>query len=185
MHSALISELQRVAQAKATGIFFLASSSNRSAQISFAEGVMVFALCQGKKGIGALELIAQMEEVRLRFQEGTIPSARTDMPSFEEVIALLSGSKRQGGLPAGNTIASAGKSSKTSPAPSAGTELSSTQKQLIRDVLTECIGPMAMILCEDYLDKVHTLDEALNTIANEIPAQQATIFREEMLRRTQ
>ena len=144
MHSALISELQRVAQAKATGLFFLASNSNRSAQISFAEGVMVFALCQGKKGIGALELIAQMEEVRLRFQEGSIPSARTEMPPFEEVIALLSGSKGQGGA-VGKGVASPGKPSQTQPVPATGAELlSSTQKQLIRDVLTECIGPMAM-----------------------------------------
>ena len=186
MHSMLIGELQRVAQAKATGLFFLVSGSNRSAQISFSEGVIVFALCQGKKGIGAIEMIAQMDEIRLRFQEGAIPAARADMPPLQEVIALLSGSSVQGDSPAKKrNVPGAVAKPQTDAAASGKPEFSGQQKQLIRDVLTDCIGPMAIILCEDYLDKVHTMDEALDAIANEIPAQQAITFREEVRRRLQ
>ena len=45
----LIIELQRIIDNQLTGIVFVASGDNRSAQISFLDGVMVFALCQGTK----------------------------------------------------------------------------------------------------------------------------------------
>jgi hypothetical protein len=64
-----------------------------------------------------------------------------------------------------------------------GQSLSNEEKQLIREVLTECIGPMALILCEDHLDAVKTVEEAIEVIVNEIPARQAARFREEVLRR--
>jgi hypothetical protein len=59
---------------------FVASGDNRSAQISFLDGIMVFALCMGQKGRKAIELIAQMGEVRFRFQKGAIPATRVVMP---------------------------------------------------------------------------------------------------------
>ena len=64
-----------------------------------------------------------------------------------------------------------------------GQSLSNEEKQLIREVLTECIGPMALILCEDYLDAMKTVEEAIEVIVNEIPAQQAARFREGVLQR--
>lgn len=180
MSSDLTSELQRIRDDQSTGIVFIASGDNRSAQISFLDGAMVYAQCQGQKGRKAIELVAQMAQVRFRFQKGPIPSSRIEMPPVEEVFACLHAVKK--------TDTKAPEMEKTTPKQagaeaSKGGALSSHEHRVIQEVLVECIGPMAMILCEDYLDKVKTVEEAIDTIANEIPAQQAERFREGVSRR--
>lgn len=181
MSSDLTSELQRIRDDQSTGIVFIASGDNRSAQISFLDGVMVYAQCQGQKGRKAIELISQMAQVRFRFQKGPIPASRIEMPSADEVFACLHEVKK--------TDASK-VPEKEKPAPQqtvaeASKEgvLSSHEQQVIQEVLVECIGPMAMILCEDYLGKAKSVEEAIDTIASEIPAQQSARFREGVLRR--
>jgi hypothetical protein len=181
MSSNLINELQRIIDNQLSGIVFVASGDNRSAQISFLDGVMVFALCQGQKGRKALELIAQMGEVRFRFQKGAIPASRIEMPSVDEVFACFNDKKKANisvALPSEKVSAKG-----VTAAVPEGQSLSNEEKQLIREVLTECIGPMALILCEDYLDAVKTVEEAIEVIVNEIPAQQAARFREGVLGR--
>lgn len=181
MPSNLINELQRIIDNQLTGIVFVASDDNRSAQISFLDGVMVFALCQGQKGRKAIELIALMGEVRFRFQKGAIPASRIEMPSADEVFACFNDKKK---ADSSLVLLSENVSAKRVTAVvSEGQSLSNEEKQLIREVLTECIGPMALILCEDYLDAVKTVEEAIELIVNEIPAQQAARFREGVLRR--
>ena len=181
MLSNLIIELQRIIDNQLTGIVFVASGDNRSAQISFLDGIMVFALCQGQKGRKAIELIAQMGEARFRFQKGAIPASRIEMPSVDEVFTCFNDKKKTESsitLPAEKVSAKQETASVRE-----GQALSNEEKQLIREVLTECIGPMALILCEDYLDTVKTVEEAIEVIVNEIPAQQAARFREGVLRR--
>jgi hypothetical protein len=176
MPSNLTTELQRIIDNQLTGIVFVASDDNRSAQISFLDGVMVFALCQGQKGRKAIELIAQMVRIRFRFQKGAIPASRVEMPPIDEVFACFN-TKEKANL--SRTIPTEKFSAKPDNSrPSVSTFLSEEEKQMIRDVLTECIGPMALILCEDYLNEVKTVEEAVAVIVNEIPAQQAARFRE-------
>jgi len=181
MSSDLTSELQRIRDDQSTGIVFIASGDNRSAQISFLDGVMVYAQCQGQKGRKAIELIAQMAQVRFRFQKGPIPASRIEMPSADEVFACLHEVKKTDAPKAPEIKKTT--SQQAVAEVSKGGALSSHEQRVIQEVLVECIGPMAMILCEDYLDKVTTIEEAIDTIANEIPAQQAVRFREGVLRR--
>ncbi len=181
MSSNLTSELQRIRDDQLTGIVFIASSDNRSAQISFLDGVMVYAQCQGQKGRKAIDLIAQMPQVRFRFQKGPVPSSRIEMPSVEEVCACLHAVEKTDAVRIPDT-------EKAPPQQGAAQiskegALSLQEQRVIQEVLVECIGPMAMILCEDYLGKVKTVEEAIDTIANEIPAQQAARFREGVSRR--
>jgi len=181
MPSNLISELQRIIDNQLTGIVFVASGDNRSAQISFLDGVMVFALCQGQKGLKAIELIAQMGQVRFRFQKGAIPASRVEMPSLDDVFACFNDTKKAD--VSATQLPEKFSAKRVTAVVSEGQSLSNEEKQLIREVLTECIGPMALILCEDHLDTVKTVEEAIEVIVNEIPAQQAARFREGVLRR--
>jgi len=181
MPSNLTSELQRIIDNKLTGIVFVASGDNRSAQISFLDGVMVFALCQGQKGLKAIELIAQMVQVRFRFQKGPIPASRIEMPSMDEVLAYFNNEKRDTFSEA--LLAEKFTKKQSSALSSEVQSLSKEEKQIIREVLTECIGPMALILCEDHLDEVKTLEEAIEILVSEIPAQQVARFKEGILRR--
>jgi hypothetical protein len=181
MPSDLTSELQRIRDNQLTGIVFIASGDNRSAQISFLDGVMVFAQCQGQKGRKAIELIAQMAQVRFRFQKGPIPASRVEMPSADEVIACMHKVKKTD-APHAFDIEKYG-FKQTIKQTSDGGGISLQERSVIQEVLVECIGPMAMILCEDFLEKTKTVEEAIEAIANEIPAQQAVRFREGVLRR--
>lgn len=57
MADSLLQALQQTVNEQKTGIAFLVSMDKRSAQISFLDGKAVYAMCQGKKGREAVELI--------------------------------------------------------------------------------------------------------------------------------
>ena len=184
MLSNLTEELKRIAHNKLTGLIFITSGANRSAQISFLDGNIVFALSQGKKGQSAIEMIAQMDQLRFRFQEGAIPASRAEMPSFKEIQECLQkgGKEKQPSSGKLSERASTNTFIKEKEV-SRSVSFSAEQKQLIQEVLSEYIGPMAIILCEDHLEDVDTMEEAIARISREIPAQQEARFREELLRR--
>lgn len=182
MADSLLQALQQTVNEQKTGIAFLVSMDKRSAQISFLDGKAVYAMSQGKKGREAVELIAQMEIDRHRFQEGAIPPTRAEMPSTEELVRLL----REGGgaslkqVPPKRPMAVPSASAvekKQSPA------FSEAQKAVIQDVLAECIGPMAIILCEEHFATAQTAEEAIEHLASELPASQVATFREQVQRK--
>lgn len=171
MLESLLQELQQTSAEQKTGVFFLVSKDKRSAQLSFLDGKPVYAMGQGKKGREAVALIAQMEIDRQRFQEGAIPPTRAEMPTFEELLRLL----QEGG--AGGKQ----ESGKQSPARSGEARrqavFSDQQKAIIQDVLAECIGPMAIILCEEHFAVSQTAEDAIERLAQELPASQIESFR--------
>lgn len=180
MLDSLLQELQQTINDQKTGIAFLVSRDNRSAQISFLEGTAVYAMSQGKKGKEAVALIAQMEIERHRFQEGVIPPTRAEMPSSEDLLRCL----RAGGVT--NPTQGPRQRMQTA-AGTAGTTrqpaFSEQQKAAIQDVLAECIGPMAIILCEEHFATAQTAEEAIERLAVELPASQLETFRTRVQRK--
>jgi len=176
--SNLIAALQNLRNDQETGIVFLVSGDNRSAQVSFENGNIVQALCQGKKGERALEIIAQMEKVRFRFQAGAIPPSRAAMPVFEEVIRSLENA---------TVVPVSGKRPMTVGKPSSlkfpDQALTEDQKKILHDSLVECIGPMATILCEDHFGTARSMEEAIEAIVDEISPAHASRFRSEVQRK--
>ncbi len=177
MLESLLQELQQTSAEQKTGVAFLVSKDNRSAQISFLEGKAVYAMCQGKKGREAVALIAQMDVDRHRFQEGAIPPTRAEMPSFEELSRLL----RKGGE--GAKTGGSKQPFVRSGAASRPAAFSDQQKAVIQDVLAECIGPMAIILCEEHFAVAQTAEEAIERLAQELPASQIETFRAQVQRK--
>ncbi len=185
MLTKILSEMQRISHNQLSGVLFLVSGDNRSAQISFENGKMVFAMCQGKKGQSALAVISEMNELRCRFQEGVIPPSRIDMPSIPSFIVLLQQGKNEEGesRPTKRANTTQPLQNEEKRAPTSGLE--DTQKRIIHDVLAECIGPMASILCEDHLNSKLTVEDAIEAIADEIPIDQVARFKNNVLRRLQ
>lgn len=176
MLESFLQELQQTCAEQKTGVFFLVSKDKRSAQLSFLDGKAVYAMSQGKKGREAVVLIAHMEIDRHRFQEGAIPPTRAEMPSCEELLRLL----QEGG-----NVKQVG--SKQSPARSGEatrqTVFSDQQKAIIQDVLAECIGPMAIILCEEHFAVSHSAEDAIERLVQELPASQVETFRTQVQRK--
>lgn len=177
MLESLLQELQQIGSELKTGVVFLVSKDKRSAQISFLDGKAVYAMGQGKKGPEAIALIAQMELDRHRFQEGAIPPTRVEMPTGEELLRLL----REGGtatktVGSKQSFARSGQTNRTA-------EFSDQQKAIIQDVLAECIGPMAIILCEEHFALAQTAEEAIERLAQEVPTSQVETFRSQVQRK--
>jgi hypothetical protein len=172
--SAMVAELRRCSGQLLTGMLSFVCENNRSGRISLDSGQVVAAQYQGKNGPEALKLISQIEGLRFRFQEGPIPPARVAMPTFEGVCAQLSGQGDGGPVVVPEPPAS---STPNKPGPPKRGGLSPGQKETIQEVLAECIGPMAMLLCEDHLGDATDLESVIQALAEELTPQQAELFR--------
>jgi hypothetical protein len=180
----IVAELKQVCAEKRTGIMYITSGENRSAQLMLDRGEIVYLYFFNKRGRDALRLMSEIETGRFRFQDGSTPSLRTDLPGTEDILNYLSisiealagepGVSKQVKFP-GVTVAASDEGSDT---------LTVTQKRILEESLASYIGPMAAIICEDHLETVGTIDKAIALLAAEIPSSaQAQTFREEMMRK--
>lgn len=178
----LVDGLRAICAENKTGVMYVTSSSNRSAQIIVDEGKIVYFYYLNKRGRDALSLMAEIEGARYRFQEGNAPKMRTELPETEEILVFLAG-------PSVNVNSKSGLSS-----PAGETEfleevgadksLTQDQKRILEEGLAVFIGPMATIICEDHFGKNIEAMKAVELLASEIPTEtQAESFREEMRRR--
>ncbi len=87
----LVLELRSLCQQGANGTAFITTDSRAIAQVCLEDGQIVFVLFQNKRGAEALELMKQIKSGRLRFEEGSIPSFRTPLPTWEIVLSDLIG----------------------------------------------------------------------------------------------
>lgn len=167
---AIVTEIKRLCDLRLTGTMFVATKANRSAQIVLEKGEIVFIYFFNKKGQEAMELMLEIVAGRFRFQEGTAPARRSPLPPTEEIIRFFQSR-------AGNETAAVGTAPASASAPDAEV-LGSDQKAVLEAALAEFIGPMAGIICEDYLSSAKDLSMAIDSLAAEIPsADQAQKFR--------
>lgn len=164
----IVSELRRICSARSTGTMFIATKANRSAQMMLDKGEIVFVYFFNKRGEEALELMSTILAGRYRFQEGAV-TRRTPLPSTDAILkSLLSGQKI-----AGQKIVN-----QVSEQRPTGPGLSQEQKNVLESCLAGFIGPMAGILCEDYLGDAADLQTAVDALVAEIPSpEQAEKFR--------
>lgn len=180
----IVAELKNVCAAGKTGVMYITSVENRSAQLMLDQGKIVFLYFFNKRGRDALRLMGEIETGRFRFQEGTSPTLRTELPHTEDILRFLSAAS--GLLPndsagSGNSESGQVKENTTS---TAIMTLTVDQKQALEEGLAGYIGPMASIICEDHFDSVHDMQTAIDRLAAEIPVSaQADAFREKMLER--
>jgi hypothetical protein len=159
----IVSELRRLCSARSTGTIFIATKANRSVQMMLDKGEIVFVYFFNKRGEEALELMSTIRAGRYRFQEGAV-TRRIPLPSTDAILQLLlSGQK---------IVNQVGEQRPTGPG------LSQEQKNVLESCLAGFIGPMAGILCEDYLGDAADLKTAVDALVAEIPSpEQAEKFR--------
>lgn len=177
----IVSELERLCREKRTGVLFLATKANRSAQIMLDEGEIVFLYFFNKRGREALQLMAEISAGRFRFQEGSIIAKRMDLPSTADILRFLAGQEVDDKQQTGTGGKSAG-SQKGIRASGGIVALTDAQRSLLEESLASFIGPMASIICEEHLDTVSDVVAAVEALAAEIPSEnQAAQFRTEVL----
>jgi hypothetical protein len=149
---------------KETGLLFIATKANRSAQIVLENGKIVFVYFYNKQGQEALDLMLTIKAGRYKFQKNATSPRRSTLPSTEKILEHLSG---------GRLV--------DAPAAKIARGLSSEQKQFLEAALAEYIGPMATIICDDHLDQAPDMTSAVDALASEIPSEdQAQKFRSQV-----
>lgn len=178
----LVNELEQLCNAGKTGVFFIATKANRSAQLMMEDGKLVFIYFFNKRGRDGLKLMTQIKAGRFRFQDGPITAQPMDLPPTSEIIAFLrtaaSGQEPED-IAAPAVAPATGTTSEAAPSP-AGEGLTAVQKDKLENLLAVYIGPMAAIICEDHLDTVQDISAAIEALASEVPsADQAASFKNE------
>lgn len=162
----IVSVLKEHCAGKKTGMMYIATDANQSAQIVLNNGEISYIYFFNKRGDEALRLIPEIEMGRVRFSESPAPDLSCELPDTEEIIRYLS--------------AAAGLRP-TSEVTHAGGMLNNSQKMVLEEGLTLLIGPMAAIICEEHLAEDQDLATAIEKLAQEIPSQeQANHYRAAM-----
>lgn len=179
----LVVMLRQICVEHKTGIMYITSSTNRSAQVMIDKGKIVFIYYFNKRGRDALALMSEIESGRFRFQEGAATALRADLPATDDILKLLSSVSDN---TAASNMADVVKNQVVGLPLNSGPKivLTKEQKQVLEDGLAVFIGPMATIICEDHLESATDAKMAMELLAREIPTEsQAKSFREEMQRK--
>lgn len=176
----IVVELKKLCDAGKTGVLFLATRKNKSAQIMLDGGNIVFVYFFNRRGVEALTLMLEIEAGRFRFQEGSITAKPMDLPPTADILQnLMNG--------AGMDAVSATTTSTTASAQisdQVASSLSPDHRRELEDALAKYIGPMASIICDDHLDSATDLHAAIDALASEIPAaEKAAQFKAEAQQR--
>jgi len=165
----LVAELGRLHRERRSGTLFATTMNSRLAQFGIERGEVVFLSFQNSQGMEALDMLReqQTEAGVSRFAEGRHRGPTLQLPVTEELLKLLQAGPDQ-----------------TPPSRAGETHLTHHIKTVIERELTEIIGPISAVLCQDVWSSVTTLDQALTALSRELPDPgQAEEFRQNVLKR--
>lgn len=164
-------ELYKLCEQKRSGTFLAVTVDNLLAQFSLRQGEIVSLSFQHKQGTEALILLQrQGGKVSVsRFVEGQLSATRLDLPPTDLILEQLLGTSD----PVSGLVD-----------PRSVRMLSEHTKAVLQEELTEFIGPMAVIVCEEVWSAVRGLEAALDALSRELPdSNQAARFRQNVLKR--
>lgn len=160
--SEIVADLRRLTAAAATGAVFIATSDNRSAQLAFDHGKIIYLYYAGRLGVSALADMALIKSGSYRFQPGSTALPRLELPDTETILAALEG---------GEDLAEQTREVKGS-AEASGREgqtaITEAQRAVLQSCLADFVGPIAELLCEDHLGSATDLETAIDLLAKEL-----------------
>ena len=157
-----------------SGTVFLVSDDNRMAQVRLDKGQIASLLCRNRRGIEALGILRSMANARLRFDETFLVKDEHDNLSTQAIFDALGG---------GSGVVEVAPSAVPPRPADPAMALTPALKATIQRVLTQYIGPMAEIICDDHFEAAGNLQALVQLLADEISAPaQAAKFRAEIAR---
>lgn len=168
--SDLITALAQWSRERRTGIVYVATDTNHSAQINLSQGEIVFLVFQSRLGANALPLMRTIDGCRFRFAEGAIASqSRQRLPATTAILDQLASSARR---------------VRQDPVAAGAQAISSEAKTVLERALAEYIGPMVAIVCPEHFERARDLESAIDALACEIPKpEQAVRFRRDVAKK--
>jgi hypothetical protein len=167
-YQALIEVLSDLVAQHQSGTLFITSAEQHSAHFVLNDGRVCAVGYRFKRGMSAVEAIRQMRAGSYRFEANIVcAKSTTDLPDTQHLLALLTDVEPAIGAAAKRPAATHDESA-TTPRPMA------PFVTLIQKQLTQYLGPVAEICCEDYLERtggVHNLadlTDMVHTLSEEI-----------------
>jgi hypothetical protein len=175
----IVDYLKQLCAQGRSGTVFLVSDDNRMAQVRLDNGQIASMLCRNRRGLEALGILRSMQHARLRFDESFMVKDEHDNLSTQAIFDDLSSTF-------GGAAAVAPGIAPALPAAAASAPallLTPQVKATIQRVMTQYIGPMAEIICDDHFDAAGNLQALVQLLADEISAPaQAAKFRADIAR---
>jgi hypothetical protein len=167
-----------------SGTLFLVSDDNRMAQVRLDNGQIASLLCRNRRGLEALGILRNMQHARLRFDESFMAKDENDNLSTQAIFdTLFSAAGGTADAPSGAAPAAPATPAAPAPAKAPALLLTPQVKATIQRVMTQYIGPMAEIICDDHFDAAGNLQALVQLLAGEISApEQAARFRADIAR---
>lgn len=180
----IVDYLKQLCAQGRSGTLFLVSDDNRMAQVRLDNGQIASLLCRNRRGLEALGILRNMQHARLRFDESFMVKDENDNLSTQAIFdSLFSSAGAAADAPSGAAPAAPAKSAAAAPARSSALLLTPQVKATIERVMTQYIGPMAEIICDDHFDAAGNMQALVQLLAGEISApEQAAKFRADIAR---
>lgn len=145
-HAGIVDALQSLCGAKRSGIMFIITADNHVAQFILRSGEIVGLSHRLLRGLDALHSMRTFAAGRYRFVEEPVDRTDPGLPPTLDLLALL--------IPEHPAPAEPPQS--TSPTSSMTQALESV-RSLIEPELTEFLGPMAGLICQEHLARLPAL----------------------------
>lgn len=172
----VVDYLRQLCSQGRSGTVFLVSDDNRMAQVRLDQGQIASLLCRNRRGIEALGILRSMANARLRFDETFLVKDEHDNLSTQAIFDALGGGS-------GGAEMTPSAAPPRPAAPASTLALTPAAKATIQRVMTQYIGPMAEIICDDHFDAAGNLPALVQLLAGEISAPaQAAKFRADIAR---
>ncbi len=174
----LMGALRRFCDEKRTGTMFITTAENHAARFVLRQGEITFLAFRSKRGPDALPFLQKISRGRFAFSSEVLEQGETAaLPPTRDLLALLAGEDRAPAAPA-------------RPSPSIDTARLERAQRVIEPLLAEFLGPIAGVICREYLLKASSLSQAndlrdvIEAISKEIrdPVKEARFKQQVMAR---
>ncbi len=159
----ILANLQQLCSEKRTGNLFLVTLDKHTATLGLHQGNIVSAKYRIRRGIAALDDLLSVQAASFTFSSAT--DVRPDNPALPPTADILE--------MLGLSPASSGSNPQKSSGEFRASLLSVDEKQILVDLMTQIIGPMGAILCDDIFAKTVVPKDAIKALAMEVPNKNA------------
>lgn len=166
--TSIVQALAKHLESMQSGLFFIVTDDNKLGRVILRSGKIVKVDFANSQGADAVSLLSKVVRGRHRFEKGNY-GEQDDSVFLPETPDILSSLR-------GNTETSvAGAKTQV-----AGSAISNEEKQKIEQVLTDIIGPMAGMICEDVFEQYTNKGDILHQISLELDEEDKVVFQQKI-----
>lgn len=166
--------LRKLVADKRTATLYVRTNHNRMAMIGIKKGEIVTLVCGPKRGMKAIPLLQEMSSAVVNEENTAVAHHSDELPPTSTILAMIEAGGEMAsfvgdGSPASQTF------SPMAAMASAGFVKTISARATLVELLTDYMGPIASMVCDDALDSFGpTIDnpaklrEAIDRIAREL-----------------